>query len=71
MDKVKNILLAKKYIVESIYSSVKIEGLALTFPETASIMENEGITKKDYTYDDVNFVNDLKHAWQFLFNSID
>ena len=71
MDKIKNILLAKKYIVESIYSSVKIEGLALTFPETASIMENEGITKKDYTYDDVNFVNDLKHAWQFLFNSID
>lgn len=69
MDKKTNILLAKKHIVENIYSSVRIEGLALTFPETAQIIENGGL--REHNYDDVDFVNDLKHAWQYIFTNID
>lgn len=68
MNRNDNMLLAKKYIVESIYSSVKVEGLALTFPETEQILENKEINK--YYNDDVDFVNDLKHAWQYVFNNI-
>ena len=68
MDQKSNILFAKKHIVENIYSSVKIEGLALTFPETAQIIENKDI--KNYYNDEVDFVNDLKHTWQYIFTNI-
>ena len=37
MDRNHNILLAKKYMVESIYRSANIEGIAMTFPETQAI----------------------------------
>ncbi len=39
MDKEKNILLAKKYMVESIYRSANIEGVGVTFPETQTICD--------------------------------
>ena len=69
MDRAQNILMAKKHIVENIYSSVKIEGLGMTFPETSVILENGKLEGK--TFDEVSFVNDLKHAWNYLFDHID
>ena len=38
MDKQKNILLAKKYMVESIYRSANIEGIGMTFPRNPNYM---------------------------------
>ena len=69
MDSAQNILMAKEHIVETIYSSVKIEGLGMTFPETSVILENGKLEGK--TFDEVSFVNDLKHAWNYLFDHID
>lgn len=69
MDKGKNILLAKKYMVESIYRSANIEGIGMTFPETQTICD--GMSVSGHTVDDINAVTDLKNAWKWLFNHID
>lgn len=61
--------LAKRNIVDNIYSSAKIEGIAVTFPQTMEIFE--GRTVAGMSIDDTNKINNMKHAWQFLFDSID
>lgn len=63
-----NILLAKKYMVESIYRSANIEGIGVTFPETQTICD--GMAVSGHTVDDINAVNDLKNAWQWIFENI-
>lgn len=69
MDKNKNILLAKKYMVESIYRSANIEGIDMTFPETQTICD--GMSVSGHSVDDINAVNDLKYAWRWIFDNID
>lgn len=69
MDKQKNILLAKKYMVESIYRSANIEGIGMTFPETQTICD--GMSISGHTIDEVNAINDLKNAWRWVFANID
>ena len=61
--------LAKRNIVDNIYSSAQIEGIAVTFPETYQLFE--GRTINGLSIDDTNKINNLKHAWEFLFDSID
>lgn len=68
MDVKQNILFAKKYIVNNIYSNVKIEGIAMTFPETETIFRNGTVENK--SFDDISFVNDLKRAWQYVFEHV-
>lgn len=69
MDKGRNVLLAKKYMVESIYRSANIEGIGVTFPETQTICD--GMSIAGHSVDDINAVTDLKNAWKWLFNHID
>lgn len=61
--------MAKRNIVDCIYSSARIEGIAVTFPDTQQIYEGRRVA--GLTIDDINKVNNLKHAWQFLFDSLD
>lgn len=61
--------LAKRNIVDCIYSSARIEGIAVTFPDTQQIYE--GRTVANMSIDDVNKINNLKHAWQFVFDTIE
>ena len=60
--------LAKRSIVDCIYSSAKIEGIAVTFPETQQLFD--GISVPGLAVNDVVKINNLKHAWEFVFNSI-
>ena len=69
MDKENNLLLAKKYMVESIYRSANIEGIGMTFPETQTICD--GMSVSGHSVDDINAVNDLKNAWRWIFNNPD
>ena len=69
MNKERNILLAKKYMVESIYRSANIEGIGMTFPETQTICD--GMSVAGHTLDEINAVNDLKNAWRWIFQNID
>jgi Fic family protein len=69
MEKQKNVMFAKKYMVESIYRSANIEGVGVTFPETQTICD--GMSISGHSVDDINVVNDLKRAWQWIFQNID
>ena len=69
MEVNKNILLAKKYMVESIYRSANVEGIGMTFPETQTICD--GMSISGHTVDEINAVNDLKNAWRWIFTNIE
>lgn len=64
-----NILLAKRNIVNNIYSSAKLEGLNVTFPETYAIFEKAKMENVDIST--VSTILNLKHAWQFLLSNLD
>lgn len=69
MNEEQNVFLAKRNIVDYIWKSAKLEGLGVTFPQTQEIYDGgiiHGVPR-----DEVVAVNNLKHAWQFLFDSLD
>ncbi len=69
MSKADNIMYAKRCIVDSIYKQSRLEGIAVTFPETQEIYEGRSVA--GLSVEDIIKVNNLKHAWQFIFDTID
>ena len=43
MTREQNIFLAKRNLVDNIYSNAKMEGLNITFPETKTILEGVNV----------------------------
>ena len=64
-----NIFLAKRNIIDNIYKSARLEGLNVTFPNTETIIN--GGTVSGLKADEIVSVNNLKHAWYFVFDNID
>jgi len=69
MTREANISLAKRNIVDSIYRAARLEGLGVTFAQTAEIYN--GASVKGVAVDEIVAVNNLKHAWQFIFETVD
>ena len=69
MTQRENIFLAKRNIVDYIWKSANLEGIGVTYPDTQAIYN--GMAVSGYTIEDINAVNDLKHAWEFLIEHID
>ena len=63
-----NIFVAKRNIIDYIYKSAKLEGIAVTFPQTEAIYN--GINVASLKVDEITAINNLKHAWQFLFETM-
>lgn len=63
-----NVLWAKRNLIDSIWKSANLEGIAVTYPDTQVICE--GMSVAGYSIDEINAVNDLKHAWQYLLDNI-
>ena len=63
-----NIFLAKKIIVDSIWKSANLEGIAVTFPETQTIYDGGNVSH--LRLDEIVTINNLKHAWQYILSSI-
>lgn len=63
-----NIFLAKRNIVDSIWKSANLEGIAVTFPETQQIYDGGNISH--LRVDEIITINNLKHAWQFILSTI-
>ena len=63
-----NIFLAKRNIVDSIWKSANLEGIAITFPETQQIYDGGNISR--LRVDEIITINNLKHAWQFILSTI-
>lgn len=64
-----NIFLAKRNIVDIIWKSAKLEGLNVTFPDTEAIYN--GLVVSDMEVNTVIAINNLKHAWQFILDTIE
>lgn len=64
-----NIFVARRNIVDYIWKSAKLKGLDFTFPEISCIYDNISVANASVT--DIIIVNNLKHGWYFLFDTID
>lgn len=69
MSREQNIFLAKRNVVDYIYKSAKLEGINVTFPETQAIFEGVGV--EGAKVEDIIKINNLKRAWQFLFDTLE
>lgn len=63
--KSENIFIAKKNLVKNIYSSCKIEGLNVTFPQTQTILDGFVINART---EDVQTILNLRNAWKYTFS---
>lgn len=61
-----NIDFAKRHLVDSIYKQAILEGVAVTFADTKSIIEGGKVN--NLTSEDVLKVINLKHAWELILN---
>ena len=68
MTQEQNIFLAKRNIVDSLWKSANLEGIAITFPETQKIYDGGNI--EHLRIDEIVTINNLKHAWQFILSTI-
>ena len=59
-----NIFVAKRNIVDYIWKSANLEGIAVTYSETQAIYDG-GIVN-GLTVDKIIAINNLKYAWQFI-----
>ena len=61
---IKNLNFARVNIKNSIYAQAVLEGVATTFPQTETIIDNGKISAMSAS--DVQKVLNLKHAWEFI-----
>ena len=64
-----NIFVAKRNIVDYIWKSARLEGLAVTYPDTEAIFNGMGVS--GVKVEDIIAVNNLKRAWRFVLETLD
>lgn len=69
MTKEDNIFFAKRKLVDNIYESAILEGIAVTFADTYSFMNNVNTGK--ISVDDMLKLKGLKDAWEYILDHID
>ncbi len=69
MSKVDNIFFAKRKLVDNIYKSANLEGIAVTFADTYSFMNN--VNTGNISIDDMLKLKGLKDGWEYILNNID
>ena len=68
MDIDDNIFFAKRKLVDNVYRSARLEGIAVTFAQTEDIFNNVNVA--NLRPDEIIAVLNLKNAWQYLFDTI-
>lgn len=69
MTKADNIFFAKRKLIDNIYKSANLEGIAVTFADTYSFMNN--VNTGNISIDDMLKLKGLKDAWEYVLNTID
>ena len=64
-----NIFLAKRNLVDNVYSNARMEGLNVTFPQTKTILE--GINVPNLKIDEIQCILNLRDAWKFVIANIE
>jgi len=68
MTREQNVFVAKRNIIDYIWKSARLEGLAVTYPDTEAIYN--GMAVPGVKVSEIIAVNNLKHAWQFLLDTL-
>lgn len=63
-----NIFFAKRKLVDNIYKSANLEGIAVTFADTYSFMNN--VNTGNISVDDMLKLKGLKDCWEFILETI-
>ena len=63
-----NVFLAKRNIVDNVYSNARMEGINITFPQTQTILD--GVNVQELKLDEIQCVLNLRDAWRFVINNI-
>lgn len=69
MTKEDNLFFAKRKLVDNIYKSANLEGIAVTFADIYSFMNN--VNTGTISVDDMLKLKGLKDSWEFIFQTID
>lgn len=69
MSQEDNIFFAKRKLVDNIYKSANLEGIAVTFADTYSFMNN--VNTGNISVDDMLKLKGLKDGWEFILNNIE
>lgn len=69
MSKEDNIFFAKRKLVDSIYRSANLEGIAVTLADTYAFMNN--VNTGNISVDDMLKLKGLKDGWEYILNTID
>ena len=69
MTQEQNIFFAKRNLVDSLWKSANLEGIAITFQETQAIYDGGNVAR--LRLDEIVTINNLKHSWQFVLSSIE
>ena len=68
MTKDNNIFFAKRKLVDNLYKSANLEGIAVTFADTMAFFNNVNTGK--ISIDDMLKLKGLKDAWELVLNTI-
>ncbi len=66
-----NIFVAKRNLVDYIWKSANLEGIVVTYPDTDIIINHNLIPESLKKIDDLVAINNLKHAWRFVLETIE
>lgn len=69
MTKEDNIFFAQRKLIDNIYKSANLEGIAVTFADTVDFINNVNTGK--ISVDDMLKLKGLKDAWEFVLETID
>ena len=69
MTKEENIFFAKRKIIDNIYKSANLEGIAVTFADTVEFFNNVNTGK--ISVDNMLKLKGLKDAWEYVIDTID
>lgn len=64
-----NLFLAKRNLVDNVYSNARMEGLNVTFPQTKTILE--GVNVPNLKLDEIQCILNLRDAWKFVIANIE
>lgn len=69
MTKEDNIFFAKRKLIDNLYKSANLEGIAITFADTVAFVNN--VNTGTISVDDMLKLKGLKDAWEYVLKTID
>lgn len=69
LSREESVFYVKRNLVDYIWKSANMEGILVTFPDTQMIIDNMEVS--GFKPDEIITINNLKHGWQLLLETLD